>query len=390
MKILLLNRSYYPNVGGIENSLYYLSREYQRLGHEVTILTEEIPGVHPKRREYAEIITFPRYSIQKPLLPILPTIYRRNVAKWIYANKQKVCADLVICRDPMLGLAYLEVFPRANITYIPAVVIKYYNRGIRKASSITGYIKEILRCSQLKIEEHQQKRILDLSQKVLVFSENVKGQLLSGHLCKKGKMIVCHPGVADKFLQRDHVDSLDDGDIRFVFVGRFAAEKNLEMLIHAFSQLQCKNKRLILVGDGVQRGALEAQVKRLSLEGSVLFIGETTTPEKYYQSAHFFVLPSAYESFGQVVIEALACGLPVIGFSSIKGKTLTAVDELVQDGVTGFICQEFSRDALKAGMERAINIVVSDTEKYLFMRAHAAQFVRENCSWYNLAQLSLG
>lgn len=388
MKILLLNRSYYPHIGGIENSLYYLSREYERMGNEVVILTEEIKGDYTCRQEYADIITYPRYSVNKLLLPILPLINKSKITKWIRENKQSVEADLIICRDPMLGLSYLEVFPKANIVYIPAVVIKYYNKGIRKAQSVKGYIKETLRYSQLKIEESQQKKILARAQKVIVFSKNVRKQLLDGRLCKKEKITVCHPGVADKFICQELVTPLDDSMISFVFVGRLVAEKNLDMLIDAFSQLQCKNKRLVLVGNGDQRCNLENKVKRLSLTSNVIFVGESNTPEKYYRESNYFVIPSSYESFGQVVIEALSSGIPVIGFSTIEGKTLTAIDELIVDGETGFICKEFSSDSLRDSMERAEKVLHTG-EKYYQMKSMATQFTKDNCSWSNLAKRCL-
>lgn len=387
MKILLLNRSYYPNIGGIENSLYYLSREYQRMGHEVAILTEN-KGEYPPREEYADIITYPRFSMNKLLLLISPVVYKRKITKWIRENHQRVEADLVISRDPMLGLAYSEVFPTANIVYIPAVVIKYYNKGIRKAQSVKGYIKETLRYIQLKIEGIQQKKILARAQRVIVFSKNVSKQLLDGCLCKKEKITVCHPGVADKFTCQESASCLDDNMLSFVFVGRLVAEKNLGMLIDAFSQLQCENKRLVLVGNGDQRTNLENKVKGLELTNSVVFVGESNTPEKYYRESHYFVIPSSYESFGQVVIEALSSGIPVIGFSSIEGKTLTAIDELITDGETGFICKGFSSDSLRDNMERAEK-VFHTREKYFHMKNMATQFTKDNCSWSNLAKRCL-
>lgn len=79
MKILLLNRSYYPHVGGIENSLYYLSRAYKKMGHEVTILTEKIDDIAIDREEYASIITYPKFAINKVCLPVLPAINKRKI-----------------------------------------------------------------------------------------------------------------------------------------------------------------------------------------------------------------------------------------------------------------------------------------------------------------------
>ena len=142
MKILLLNRSYYPNIGGIENSLYYLSREYKGMGHEVSILTEN-KGNYLGREEYADIITYPRYNMNKLLLLVSPLVYKSKITEWIRKNKQLVEADLIISRDPMLGLAYSEVFPEADIVYIPAVVIKYYNKGGYSVSSSGADCKSV-------------------------------------------------------------------------------------------------------------------------------------------------------------------------------------------------------------------------------------------------------
>lgn len=390
MKILLLNRSYYPNIGGIENSLYYLSREYKEKGHDVTILTGEVFGDYSSRKEYANIIYINYYLknkiLNKLVLPILPFIYKMKMTKWIEKNKTDLAADVVICRDPMLGLAYLKIFPKIKLVYIPAVIIKYYNSRTIKMDSLKRYIKEMIRHIQLRIEEKQQKKIINLSKKVLVFSLNVKKQILTGKLCmEKEKIEICYPGVADKFILKKDEKRLNIENITFLFVGRLVYEKNVKMLIDAFSKLNYNNKKLILVGEGEQRDELERQVKSMSLSEKVTFTGKTNNPEKYYKQADFLVVPSSYESFGQVIIEALSSGVPVIGFSTIEGKTLTAIDELIKDNITGFICNEFSCESLKLNMEKAISIF-KNQEKIEFMRKSAIKFSMKNCSWNNLSE----
>ncbi len=62
MKVLLLNRSYYPNVGGIENSLYFLSQQLRQQGHEVMILTQDLGRAEKPREEYATVIKYPWYT----------------------------------------------------------------------------------------------------------------------------------------------------------------------------------------------------------------------------------------------------------------------------------------------------------------------------------------
>ncbi len=387
MKILMLNRSYYPNVGGIENSLYYMSRALVKQGHEVAIFTQEVAYEYEEREEFAEIIRYPRKDCNKLLLPVSPYVECANAVEDIKKEKERLEADLVICRDPMLGVAYKKVFPSANTVYIPAVIIKYYNKGIRPASTFLGYIKEVLRFLQLKIQERQQKRIMELSDKVVVFSKNVKDQIIVGRVCKAEKVVVCPPGVADSFSKCTEEDVPRD-ETTFVFVGRLCREKNLFMLIDAFHMLNCKNKKLLLVGDGDLREQLERKVQELSLQEKVVFTGKTNEPIQYYKRASFFVLPSYYESFGQVIIEALACGLPVIGFPTIKGHTMTAIDELIREGQNGFVCSGFGEEYLAAAMKKAA-MCFEDKNTYFTMRKYCREYAEKTFSWERLTKLCI-
>ena len=381
MKVLLLNRSYYPNIGGIENSLYFLSRELDQMGHDATILTQESAKEYALRKEWASIVTFPRFTFRKWQLPWIPSITEKKAASWIMEHKTALEADRVICRDPMLGLAYAKVFPNAKITYIPAVVVKYYNKGIRKSKGLMPFIKEVIRYFQLKIEEKQQMKIMAVSDKVVVFSKNVKDQIKSGNVCDVDKVWVCHPGVSRNIsCCRERAD---DAPV-FLFVGRLVDEKNLEMLLKATNRLDCKNKKLLIVGDGPKRTDLQRLTEELDLGSNVIFTGETSEPEKYYKQADFFVLPSKYESFGQVIAEALTAGLPVIGFKTIRGKTLTAIDELIQEGSNGFVCGEFSDEALCETMTKAV-AVFHNAKQYAQMRENSCLFAQENFSWKKLA-----
>lgn len=383
MKVLLLNRSYYPNVGGIENSLFFLSQELHKQAHQVVILTQQIQKDYEAREEYADIVYYPRYTYNKLSLPFWPLAEKRKIAGWISAHKSELSADIVICRDQMLGMAYAKVFPEAHIVYIPAVIIKFYNKGIREAYNFKGYIKELLRYIQLKIEEKQQKQILHHAEKVIVFSQNVKKQISAGQLCDLDKVHICYPGVSRKISPQ--IMSRNEGTApTFLFVGRLVAEKNLDMLMDSFSMLSCPGKKLVIVGDGILHSYLRHVAIEYNITDDVIFAGETKTPEMYYQQADFFVLPSIYESFGQVIAEAMTAGVPVIGFSTIPGKTMTAINELVEDQKTGFVCNVFDEYALHNCLTEA-TMLFQNKQAYNKMRENCAEFAKENFSWKRLA-----
>lgn len=106
------------------------------------------------------------------------------------------------------------------------------------------------------------------------------------------------------------------GGPHVLFVGRLLPIKNLETLLAAFPALVASvpGVRLTIVGDGISRRGLEALARRLRIRDGVTFEGAQSQDALplYYNAADLLVLPSHYESFGQVVLEALACGCPVL------------------------------------------------------------------------------
>ena len=112
-----------------------------------------------------------------------------------------------------------------------------------------------------------------------------------------------------------------------LYVGRLAPEKNLGLLLDAFQTIQHQNQgaRLVLVGDGPARRTLQEQYPQH------IFAGMCTGTDlaTHYASADLFLFPSLTETYGNVTLEALASGLPVIAFD------MAAAAEQVQPGVNG-------------------------------------------------------
>lgn len=118
---------------------------------------------------------------------------------------------------------------------------------------------------------------------------------------------------------------------RLLYVGRLSAEKNLDLLATAFALLCEKRKdvALVLAGDGPSRSKLQKQLAGLP----AWFVGQQGDQElaSLYASADLLVFPSRTDTLGQVVLEALSCGLPAL-VSSDGGP-----QELVEDGTTGMV-----------------------------------------------------
>lgn len=118
-------------------------------------------------------------------------------------------------------------------------------------------------------------------------------------------------------------------------VGRLDKKKGINYLIDAMPKVIHKfpDVKLVIVGEGPEKDNLINQIKMLSLEGNIYMAGAVQNKElpKYYNRADLFVLPSLEEGLGVVLLEAMACGTPVIG-SDVGG-----IPDVIIDGKNGFL-----------------------------------------------------
>jgi glycosyltransferase involved in cell wall biosynthesis len=153
-----------------------------------------------------------------------------------------------------------------------------------------------------------------------------------------------------------------------LYVGRLSHEKNLTVLIEAWKALQGRDAHLVVVGDGPARGDLEQALHGLSVTFTGYLQGEALA--EAYASSDLFVFPSRTETFGQVVLEAMASGLAVLGFDA------DGVRDLVRDGETG----RLAPDGEEATFVRLLSTLMDapQVRSQMGLRARAAA---EQRSW---------
>ncbi len=131
-----------------------------------------------------------------------------------------------------------------------------------------------------------------------------------------------------------------------LFAGRLIYEKRVDLLLNALTRTKERVPAIscMIIGDGPERTALEAQAHQLGLDENVTFMGfvEQDGLIAHMKSSMVCVLPSEREGFGLVIVEANACKLPVI---SIRHE-MSATRELVKDGVNGFLVSTASPERL--------------------------------------------
>jgi len=136
-----------------------------------------------------------------------------------------------------------------------------------------------------------------------------------------------------------------------VAAGRLVIQKDYPTLLRAF-KIICsqKNARLIIMGEGAERESLEKLSRDLKISKNVAFIGYQRNPYQYMKRASVFVLSSIHEGFGRVIVEAMACGAPVVSTNSKSGP-----DEIIEDGKSGLLVPVSDHQKLAAGILAVLN-----------------------------------
>jgi glycosyltransferase involved in cell wall biosynthesis len=122
--------------------------------------------------------------------------------------------------------------------------------------------------------------------------------------------------------------------IKFITIGRLSKEKGHKYLINAFSTVtkEIPNSRLFIIGEGPLRPKLMKLIKDNQLENKVILLGTKKNPYKYLSKADIFVLSSLHEGLPTVLIEALACNLPIISTNCETGPK-----EILENGKYGIL-----------------------------------------------------
>jgi len=146
----------------------------------------------------------------------------------------------------------------------------------------------------------------------------------------------------------DNVWSCPPGQ-RILTVGSLKDQKNHSLLLRAFAAMSPPDARLMLLGKGEGEAGLRALASNLGILDRVIFAGFHVDPSPFYATADLFVLSSDYEGFGNVIVEALSFGVPVVSTDCPSGPA-----EILEGGRWGTLVPVGDAEALAAAIDRAL------------------------------------
>jgi len=344
--------------GGMNVYVREVSRELGRMGVSVDVFTRSqdpsIPRVVPLG-ERARVIHLAA-GVEAPMARERVYDHLDEFVEGIEAWRiaEAIDYDLIHAHYWLSGVAALSLKIRWSVPVLQMfhTLGRLKNRVARSAAELEPAVR---------LEEET--RIVSAADRIVAANVVERAELLRDCAAHSSRIATIPCGVdTDLFTPGDRAEArrrLDlDGRPVLLWVGRIAPIKGLDTLLDAVARLSesGQDMRLLVVGgDADERTSghetsLRQRIERLGLGDSVRFLGpqpQGVLP-LYYAASDVTVLPSYYESFGMVALEAMACGSPVIA-SRVGGLVTT-----VRDGVTGFLVPDGDVEALAERIETLV------------------------------------
>jgi len=173
---------------------------------------------------------------------------------------------------------------------------------------------------------------------VVTISKGSAYDIAKDYFLEEDKIKIINNSIDLEFIEKSKLEKVShpwfkDGIPVVITLGRLIPRKGFSDLLEAFKLVRNQLlAHLIFIGEGESRFELQKLANELGLKDDVLFLGYQNNPFKFIYRSNVFVFPSHWEGFGNVIIEAMACGVPVISTNCHSGP-----DEIINDGVNGII-----------------------------------------------------
>jgi glycosyltransferase involved in cell wall biosynthesis len=363
MRIAIITENFLPKLDGVTRTLAKLLEHLQLSGHQAILL-----GPESGMEEYAGAEIVGTAGLPLPFYPELKFNFFRPL---FLRRLSEFQPDIIHLADPVVlgatGLAAARVLDVPLVSSYHTNLAAYcghfgfplltkpmwsYNRLIHNQCSLT-FCPSPSTASMLRLQGFEHLRVWPRGVDVTLF----------------------HPGRRNEELRRSWLPVEEDYKVVLLFVGRISWEKNLRLLVQTYREMNHQQCHLVIVGEGPALDELRQELADVP----VTFTGYLTDEPlaAAYATADIFAFPSRTETFGQVVLEAMASGLPVVGLLA------EGVCDLVEDGKTGLLLDDrrLSQEEQVRYYRDSLERLVCDRQTREMM-SHAALLEAQCRSWY--------
>ncbi|MBH0157436.1 N-acetyl-alpha-D-glucosaminyl L-malate synthase BshA [Fictibacillus sp. 5RED26] len=347
----------YPTVGGSGVVATELGKLLAEKGHEIHFITSSVPFrlgkfypnifFHEVEVNHYSVFKYPPYDLA--LASKMAEVAKREKLDLLhvhYAVPHAVCAVLAkqMLNDEMKIVTTLHGTDITVLGYDPSLseMIKF---GIEKSDVVTSV------SHQLKADT------LELL--------NINKDIIPVHNFVDERVYYRRSNNAE--LRQTY--GIEENEKVIVHISNFRKVKRLEDVIKSFALIRKElSSKLLLIGNGPELTTACELVRELDIEDDVLFLGKQENVGELFSICDLKLLLSEKESFGLVLLEAMACGVPVIG-TNIGG-----IPEVIVDGETGYMVELGDPESVA---QKALALL-QDEEKLMTFRENSVRHVKEN------------
>ena len=329
----------YPSVGGSGVVATELGKQLAERGHEIHFITSSLPfrlnkvycniTFHEVEVNQYSVFKYPPYDLA--LASKMAEVAKREKLDLLhvhYAIPHAICAFLA---KQMVGddLKIVTTLHGTDITVLgyDQSLSELIRFGIESSDVVTAVSDSLVKQTHELIQPKK-----EIETVYNFIDDRVYNKKDASHLKKQYGI-------------------LDDEKV-VIHVSNFRKVKRVQDVVYSFQLIQKGiNAKLLLVGDGPEMTYISNLVSELGLTDRVLFLGKQENLEELYSLSDLMLLLSEKESFGLVLLEAMACGVPCIGTNT------GGIPEVIYEGETGYICEVGD---IKSIANRAIKLLSND------------------------------
>jgi len=373
MKVLFFNYEYPPLGAGAANATFYIMREFSRFSEiEIDVVTAS-PDNQFHLEKVGKNITIHKLPIGKDNKNLLyqsnKDILKYSFKAYFYSkkllrkNKYDLTHSFFAIPCGFLSLVIKKFYKIPYVVSLRGADVPGYNAA--RFSLMYKFLTPLI------------KYIWKEAREVIANSEGLRQLALNSN--PQQKIGIIFNGIDLNEFTPKNSSEADSDKFQIISISRLIPRRGLNYLVGAVELLHKKYSQINLkiVGEGDQRVFLENQIREAKLENHVELAGRVNHDEiaKLAQDSQVFALVPVYEGMSNAMLEAVAIGLPIIATSA--GGT----DELVQDGVNGFVVKAKNSDDIAEKLEKLINN--PDLTKKMGIESRK---IAEKMSWESVAQ----
>ena len=341
--------------GGAERVVSTLSNYLVEHGYKITIILLEKNEVQYKLNNKIKIIVLKTSKITKGMGKLL-FIPLQAVELSHIIKKNKIDQSMSFLTRANLVFSFTKFFSDKN------VIISQRNNA--KKNYETNNIQNIIMNFLIK-------KLYKKADKIVAISSGIKDSLHKDYDVDISKIQVIYNPQNNKLIQNPYIGKLTFDFKKeykyFITLGRLIKLKDHKSMIEAFYIVSQKypHLKLLILGEGELKNDIKLLINKLNLNNQVILLGFIKNPFDYLKKADIFVFSSRFEGFGNVLVEAMACGLPVISTNCPSGPS-----EILENGKYGILTEvENKKELAKAMIDMLDNSTYSYFQKQSLQRA---------------------